>query len=241
MFIDDTFFKFLYKVIQFKKFYMHETVKNLISIQSLINSKLLELKEKSRIPKIIAVSKTFKIDHILPLIQYGHLDFGENKVQEAIEKWTDIKNQNKNIRLHLIGKLQTNKVKFAVKIFDYIHSLDNEKLAKKIAEEQIKQNVRPKIFIQVNLGNESQKSGIIKENLYDFYNFSKGLDLNIIGVMCIPPFNEDSTKFFSQMGELSEIINLKELSMGMSSDYLNAIEYKATYLRIGSNIFGHRG
>ena len=220
---------------------MHETVKNLISIQSLINSKLLELKEKSRIPKIIAVSKTFKIDHILPLIQYGHLDFGENKVQEAIEKWTDIKNQNKNIRLHLIGKLQTNKVKFAVKIFDYIHSLDNEKLAKKIAEEQIKQNVRPKIFIQVNLGNESQKSGIIKENLLDFYNFSKELDLNIIGVMCIPPFNEDSTKFFSQMSELSEIINLKELSMGMSSDYLNAIEYKATYLRIGSNIFGQRG
>ena len=219
---------------------MHETVKNLISIQSLINSKLLELKEKSRIPKIIAVSKTFKIDHILPLIQYGHLDFGENKVQEAIEKWTDIKNQNKNIRLHLIGKLQTNKVKFAVKIFDYIHSLDNEKLAKKIAEEQIKQNVRPKIFIQVNLGNESQKSGIIKENLYDFYNFSKGLDLNIIGVMCIPPFNEDSTKFFSQMSELNKLINLKELSMGMSSDYLNAIEHKATYLRIGSNIFGQR-
>ena len=219
---------------------MHETVKNLISIQSLINSKLLELKEKSRIPKIIAVSKTFKIDHILPLIQYGHLDFGENKVQEAIEKWTDIKNQNKNIRLHLIGKLQTNKVKFAVKIFDYIHSLDNEKLAKKIAEEQIKQNVKPKIFIQVNLGNESQKSGIIKENLYDFYNFSKGLDLNIIGVMCIPPFNEDSTKFFSQMSELNKLINLKELSMGMSSDYLNAIEHKATYLRIGSNIFGQR-
>ena len=220
---------------------MHETVKNLISIQSLINSKLLELKEKSGIPKIIAVSKTFKIDHILPLIQYGHLDFGENKVQEAIEKWTDIKNQNKDIRLHLIGKLQTNKVKFAVKIFDYIHSLDNEKLAKKIAEEQIKQNLKPKIFIQLNLGNESQKSGIIKENLLDFYNFSKDLDLNIIGIMCIPPFNEDSTKFFSQMSELNEIINLKELSMGMSSDFLNAIEYKSTYLRIGSNIFGQRG
>ena len=220
---------------------MHETVKNLISIQSLINSKLLELKEKSRIPKIIAVSKTFKIDHILPLIQYGHLDFGENKVQEAIEKWTDIKNQNKDIRLHLIGKLQTNKVKFAVKIFDYIHSLDNEKLAKKIAEEQIKQNHKPKIFIQLNLGNESQKSGIIKENLLDFYNFSKDLDLNIIGIMCIPPFNEDSTKYFSQMSELNELINLKELSMGMSSDYLNAIEHKSTYLRIGSNIFGQRG
>ncbi len=220
---------------------MHETVKNLISIQSLINSKLLELKEKSRIPKIIAVSKTFKIDHILPLIQYGHLDFGENKVQEAIEKWTDIIHQNKHIRLHLIGKLQTNKVKFAVKIFDYIHSLDNEKLAKKIAEEQAKQNVKPKIFIQINLGNESQKSGIIKENLLDFYNFSKDLGLNIIGIMCIPPFDEDSTKYFSQMSELNAIINLKELSMGMSSDYLNAIEYKSTYLRIGSNIFGQRG
>ena len=220
---------------------MHETVKNLISIQNLINSKLLELKEKSRIPKIIAVSKTFKIDHILPLIQYGHLDFGENKVQEAIEKWTDIKNQNKDIRLHLIGKLQTNKVKFAVKIFDYIHSLDNEKLAKKIAEEQIKQNLKPKIFIQLNLGNESQKSGIIKENLLDFYNFSKDLDLNIIGIMCIPPFNEDSNKFFSQMRELNKLINRKELSMGMSSDYLNAIEHKSTYLRIGSNIFGQRG
>ena len=202
---------------------------------------MLELKEKSRIPKIIAVSKTFKIDHILPLIQYGHLDFGENKVQEAIEKWTDVKNQNKNINLHLIGKLQTNKVKFALKIFDYIHSLDNEKLAKKISEEQSKQNVKPKIFIQINLGNESQKSGIIKENLADFYNFSKELGLNIVGIMCIPPFNEDSTKFFSQMSELNEIINLKELSMGMSSDFLNAIEYKSTYLRIGSNIFGQRG
>ena len=220
---------------------MHETIKNLISIQSLINSKLLELKEKSRIPKIIAVSKTFKIDHILPLIQYGHLDFGENKVQEAIEKWTDIKNQKKNIHLHLIGKLQTNKVKFAVKIFDYIHSLDNEKLARKIADEQAKQNVKPKIFIQINLGNESQKSGIVKENLLEFYNFSKDLGLNIIGIMCIPPFNEDSTKFFSQMSKLNEIIKLNELSMGMSSDYLNAIEHKATYLRIGSNIFGQRG
>ena len=220
---------------------MHKTVKNLISIQSLINSKLLELKEKSRIPKIIAVSKTFKIDHILPLIQYGHLDFGENKVQEAIEKWTDIKNQNKDIRLHLIGKLQTNKVKFAVKIFDYIHSLDNEKLAKKIAAEQAKQNVKPKIFIQINLGNESQKSGIKKENLLDFYNFSKDLGLNIIGTMCIPPFEEDSLKFFSKMNELNKLINLTELSMGMSSDYLNAIEFNSTFLRIGSNIFGKRG
>ena len=220
---------------------MHKTVENLLSIQSSIKSKLVELNEKNKIPKIIAVSKTFKIDHILPLIEYGHLDYGENKVQEAVEKWTDIKKQNEKIKLHLIGKLQTNKVKFAVKIFDYIHSLDSEKLAKKIAEEQKKQNLRPKIFIQINLGEESQKSGIMKENLLDFYNFSKDLGLNIIGTMCIPPFEEDSLKFFSKMSELNKLINLTELSMGMSSDYLNAIEFNSTFLRIGSNIFGKRG
>jgi len=206
----------------------------------LIKSKLLDLNEKNRIPKIIAVSKTFKIDHILPLIEYGHLDYGENKVQEAVEKWTDIKLENSKIKLHLIGKLQTNKVKFAVKIFDYIHSLDNEKLAKKIAEEQEKQNVKPRVFIQINLGEESQKSGITKNNLEEFYNFSKNLGLNIIGTMCIPPFDEDSTTFFAQMKELNNKINLDEISMGMSSDYLNAIEFNATYLRIGSNIFGQR-
>jgi len=195
---------------------------------------------KNRIPKIIAVSKTFKIDHILPLVEYGHLDYGENKVQEAIEKWTDIKIKNDRINLHLIGKLQTNKVKFALKIFDYIHSLDNEKLAKKISDEQEKQNKKPKIFIQINLGEEVQKSGIMKENLLDFYQFSKDLGLNIIGLMCIPPFGEDSSKFFSKMTELKELINLKELSMGMSSDYINALEYNSTYLRIGSDIFGQR-
>ena len=206
----------------------------------MIKSKLLDLNEKNRIPKIIAVSKTFKIDHILPLIEYGHLDYGENKVQEAVEKWTDIKLENSKIKLHFIGKLQTNKVKFAVKIFDYIHSLDNEKLAKKIAEEQEKQNVKPRVFIQINLGEESQKSGITKNNLEEFYNFSKNLGLNIIGTMCIPPFDEDSTTFFAQMKELNNKINLDEISMGMSSDYLNAIEFNATYLRIGSNIFGQR-
>ena len=219
---------------------MHKTVQNLISIQESIKSKLLNLKNKDRIPKIIAVSKTFKIDHILPLIAHGHLDYGENKVQEALEKWSDVKTKNSNINLHLIGKLQTNKVKFAVKIFDYIHSLDSEKLAKKISDEQKKQNVNPKIFIQINVGNENQKSGIMKENLLDFYNFCKNLDLNIIGTMCIPPFNEDSTVFFSQMAELNKIINLNEISMGMSSDYLKAIEFNSTYLRIGSNIFGQR-
>ena len=174
------------------------------------------------------------------MVEYGHLDYGENKVQEAIEKWTEIKIKNDRINLHLIGKLQTNKVKFALKIFDYIHSLDNEKLAKKISEEQEKQNKKPKIFIQINLGEEIQKSGINKENLLDFYQFSKNLGLNIVGLMCIPPFGEDSSKFFSKMTELNKLINLKELSMGMSSDYLNALEYNSTYLRIGSDIFGQR-
>ncbi len=206
----------------------------------MINSKLLELKEKERMPKIIAVSKTFKIEHIMPLIEYGHKDFGENKVQEALEKWIDYKSIN-NINLHLIGKLQTNKVKAAVKIFDYIHSLDNEKLAKKISEEQKKQNKKPKIFIQINLGEEDQKSGINKDNLVEFYNFSKNLGLDIIGLMCIPPFDENPSNFFSQMSKLNQMINLRELSMGMSSDYLVALEHKASYLRIGSNIFGQRG
>ena len=220
---------------------MHNTIQNLLSIQASIKSKLLDLDTKNRIPKVIAVSKTFEIDHILPLVDYGHLDFGENKVQEAIEKWTDVKKRNDKIKLHLIGKLQTNKVKHALKIFNFIHSLDSEKLAKKIADEQNKQNLKPKIFIQINLGEESQKSGIMKENLIEFYNFSKSLGLDIVGTMCIPPFEEESTKYFSQMNELNRKINLGELSMGMSSDYLNAIEFNSTYLRIGSNIFGKRG
>ena len=206
----------------------------------MIKSKLEDLNKKNSIPKIIAVSKTFKMDHILPLIKYGHLDYGENKVQEALEKWTDLKNQNSKINLHLIGKLQSNKVRFALKIFDFIHSLDNEKLAKKISEEQEKQNVKPKIFIQINLGEESQKSGIIKNNLEEFYNFSKNLGLNIVGIMCIPPYDQDSTNFFAQMKELSDKVNLTQMSMGMSSDYLSAIKFDATYLRIGSSIFGQR-
>jgi len=240
LFINITFIKFFYKVIFFGNFFMHKTIQNLINIQSSIKSKLVELKYKHRIPKIIAVSKTFKIDHILPLINYGHIDYGENKVQEAIEKWTDIKIKNNKIKLHLVGKLQTNKVKFALKLFDFIHSLDSEKLAKKIAEEQIKQNLKPKIFIQINIGNEPQKSGILKDNLTEFYNFSKKLGLDIVGTMCLPPFKEDSSKYFSEMNKLNQKLNLNEISMGMSSDYLNAIEFKSTYLRIGSNIFGQR-
>ena len=220
---------------------MHFTIQNLLSIQTSIKSKLLELNEKIRIPKIIAVSKTFKIDHILPLINYGHTDFGENKVQEALEKWADVKKKNEKIKLHLIGRLQTNKVKFAVKIFDYIHSLDSEKLAKKISDEQKKQNVKPKIFIQINLGKESQKSGIEKDNLLDFKNFCLDLGLDIVGTMCIPPLEEDPIKYFSEMKDLNQKIKLTDLSMGMSSDYLRALEFQATYLRIGSNIFGKRG
>ena len=219
---------------------MHETVKNLINVQKSIKSKLIDLKQNNRIPKIIAVSKTFKIDHIIPLINHGHLDFGENKVQEAIDKWSEIKSKNKKIKIHLIGKLQTNKVKSAVKFFDFIHSLDSEKLAKKISEEQNKQNLKPKIFIQVNIGNEEQKSGINKKNLNEFHIFCKSLDLNIIGTMCLPPFDENPKKYFIEMKSLNENLKFNELSMGMSSDYLSAIEYTSSYLRIGSSIFGQR-
>ena len=171
---------------------MHNTVKNLIYIEDLIKSKV----NHDRLPKIIAVSKTFPIANILPLIDHGHLHYGENKVQEALDKWTDIKNQNKNIKLHLIGRLQSNKVKFALKIFDYIHSVDSEKLATKIADEQIKQGKKPKIFIQVNIGNEDQKSGINKERLGNFYKFCKDLNLDVIGTMCIPPNDQNTRKYF---------------------------------------------
>ena len=219
---------------------MHKTVQNLVNIQKSIKLKLLDFKQESRIPKIIAVSKTFKLEHIMPLIYHGHVDFGENKVQEAIDKWSDVKTNNKSIKLHLIGKLQTNKVKLAVKFFDFIHSLDSEKLAKKISDEQEKQNLRPKIFIQINIGDEKQKSGIMKNNIKEFYNYCKSLDLDIIGMMCLPPFNEEPEKYFAEMKILNENLKLKELSMGMSSDYLNAIKYNSSYLRIGSNIFGQR-
>tara|TARA_Y100000741_G_C18202475_1_gene538218 strand:- start:496 stop:1158 length:663 start_codon:yes stop_codon:yes gene_type:complete len=219
---------------------MHKTVQNLINIQNLIKSKQSVLKNNKIIPRIIAVSKTFKVDHILPLIEYGHIDYGENKVQEAVEKWSEIKSKNNKIKLHLIGKLQTNKVKFALKLFDYIHSIDNEKLATKISNEQTKQNLRPKLFIQVNIGNELQKSGIQLEKLDDFYNFCKEINLDIIGLMCIPPIDHDPETSFLKMDNLKKKMNLPELSMGMSSDYLNAIQYHSTFLRIGSSIFGAR-
>jgi len=215
---------------------MHNSVKNLIYIEDLIKSKVND----DKLPKIIAVSKTFPIENILPLIEYGHLHYGENKIQEALDKWCDIKNDNNNIKLHLIGKLQTNKVRFAIKIFDYIHSLDSEKLANKIADEQEKQNKRPKIFIQVNLGNEDQKSGIDQKYLNDFYKFCKNLNLDIIGTMCIPPNDSNTEKYFSEMNAINKELNFKELSMGMSGDYLEAVKNNATYVRVGSKIFGSR-
>ena len=219
---------------------MHETIKNLINIQNLIKSKLTDLKLLDRSPKIIAVSKTFKLEHILPLIDHGHDNFGENKVQEAIDKWTEIKKNKNNLKIHLLGKLQTNKVKHAIKLFDFIHSLDNEKLANKISEEQKKLQIKPKIFIQVNVGNEPQKSGIKVNELEQFYKYCLNLNLNIIGTMCLPPINNDPEKYFLRMNFLNKKINFKELSMGMSSDYLEAIKHNSTYLRIGTGIFGER-
>jgi pyridoxal phosphate enzyme (YggS family) len=218
---------------------MHESVKK---YNNIVNSIKLELEGQKNIifPKIIAVSKTFQLERIIPLIEYGHLDYGENKVQEALDKWSDIKKKNSKIKLHLIGGLQTNKVKFAVKIFDYIHSVDSKKLAKKIADEQIKQNKKVKLFIQINIGNEEQKSGVSKIDLVDLFNYCKDLNLEVVGLMCIPPVDKDPNQYFKEMNLLNHSLGLKELSMGMSSDFLKASMHSATFLRIGSAIFGKR-
>jgi pyridoxal phosphate enzyme (YggS family) len=218
---------------------MHNSVEKYKDIISTINRRIEELKIELN-PKVIAVSKTFKLEKILPLIEYGHLDYGENKVQEAIDKWSEIKLKNRNIKLHLIGKLQTNKVKHAIKIFDYIHSLDSIKLAKKIADEQFKQNKNLKLFIQVNIGDEQQKSGVKVDQIEELIIFSKKLNLNIIGLMCIPPANKEPNKYFNEIRVLNKKFNLPEISMGMSSDYLKAVENLSTFLRIGSSIFGNR-
>ena len=215
---------------------MHKSIVNLNLIKEDLKSKIKNYQNV----KVIAVSKTFSMGAIMPLIEYGHLEYGENKVQEAITKWTDIKLANPNIKLHLIGKLQTNKVKFALKLFDYIHSVDTKKLAKKIADEELKQNKKIKIFLQVNIGNEEQKSGINKNNLNDFYLYCKNLNLDVVGLMCIQPGGDNSENFFKEMALLTKKLNLLELSMGMSSDYIEAAKNSATYLRIGSNIFGKR-
>ena len=218
---------------------MHNTIQNLIAIENKIKSNLSDL-NITNLPKIIAVSKTFKLDKILPLIEHGHTDFGENKVQEALEKWTEIKKKNDKIKLHMIGKLQTNKVKFAVKLFDYIHSVDSEKLATKIAEEQIRANKQIQIFIQVNIGNEDQKSGIDKEKIDKLVSYCKKINLDVLGLMCLPPLNSDPSIYFNEMKIMNNSFGFSELSMGMSSDYIKAAENLSTYLRIGSCIFGNR-
>lgn len=216
---------------------IHNSINNLTFIQNSIKDKLKTL----NIPTIIAVSKKFGISEIIPLINHGHKHFGENQVQEALEKWTDIKNDFNDIKLHMIGKLQTNKVKYAVKLFDYIHSVDNYKLAEKISKEQTKVKRNIKIFIQINIGNESQKSGIDVNNLNEFYRECiKNLNLDIVGLMCLPPNNQINDEYFKKMKVLSKNLNLNELSMGMSNDYMNAIEQGSSFIRVGSKIFGTR-
>ena len=218
---------------------MHNTVKNLLEIEN--NIKVYSTKSNiKKSTKIIAVSKTFKMENILPLIEHGHIDYGENKVQEAVEKWTEIKKNNKEIKLHMIGKLQTNKVKHAVQIFDYIHSVDSEKLAKKIADEQLKVNKKIKIFLQVNIGNENQKSGINKNEVNQLVSFSKEIGLDLVGLMCIPPVDINPEGYFEAMNKLNQSLGFTDLSMGMSSDFLKAIKHLSTHVRIGSSIFGQR-
>jgi len=213
---------------------LHQSINNLVSIQNTLKIENTEL-------NIIAVSKTFPINEILPLINHGQIHFGENKVQEAIEKWKGIKQDFKHLQLHMIGKLQSKKVKLVVPLFDYIHSLDSLKLAKKISEEQNKIKKKLKIFIQINIGNENQKNGIDEADLDEFYKKCVNeFDLDIIGLMCLPPKDEDTKKYFIKMKNLAQKINVKELSMGMSNDYLNAVKHGATYVRIGSKIFGNR-
>ena len=213
---------------------MHDTVVKLISIKE-------KIQKKNNKTKVIAVSKTFPIEDIVALINHGHKDFGENKIQEAVKKWTQVKKNFTNINLHMIGKIQSNKVKFIVPLFDYIHSLDSLKVAEKISNEQKKYKKDIKIFIQVNIGDEQQKSGINIDNIVAFKNKCvEELNLNIIGLMCLPPKNKETSIYFKQMNNLINKVNLKELSMGMSNDYLEAVDHNSTYVRIGSKIFGDR-
>ena len=213
---------------------MHDPKNTLILIKK-------EIQEINPNSQLIVVTKTFGMSKILPIIETGHNHFGENKVQEALEKWESVKAKNKNIKLHLIGKLQTNKVKFCFPLFDYIHGLDSIKLAEKIANEQVKKNFRPKIFIQINIGNEDQKSGVRQESVVKFYSdIKKDYDLDVIGLMCIPPFVEDTTPFFKKMESYAKSLNMSHLSMGMSDDYIEALKYSATFIRVGSKIMGKR-
>ena len=219
---------------------MHNTVLNLLKISKEVKKKFESNTNLIKSPEIIAVSKTFGLDHILPSIQHGHIHYGENKVQEAVQKWTEIKKEKPHLKLHLVGRLQTNKVKMALKLFDYIHSLDSKKLADRICRIQQELEINKKLCIQVNIGNENQKSGVEIKNLTNLVNYCKDLGLNIIGLMCIPPIDTASSDYFKKMVELNETYNFEELSMGMSSDFLEASQNNATFVRIGSNIFGQR-
>ena len=234
------FFKRIDKIKFCWNFFMHFTVKNLLNINEKVKVKFNSNKNLLKQPEIIAVSKTFKMDHIMPVLNHGHVNFGENKVQEALEKWTLVKNENKKIKLHLIGKLQTNKVKSALKLFDYIHSLDSEKLANKISRIQKELNINRKLFIQVNIGNEIQKSGISINEVLDFHNYCKTLDLDIRGLMCIPPQDENPEEHFLKLRDLGKNFNLSCLSMGMSEDFEVAVRCGATHIRVGTKIFGER-
>tara|TARA_B100001057_G_C22826626_1_gene941689 strand:+ start:541 stop:1197 length:657 start_codon:yes stop_codon:yes gene_type:complete len=216
---------------------MHKSILNLNSIKNEIEKENIDLNKV----EIIAISKTFSIDNILPLINHGHFHFGENKIQEALEKWPRVKDDNKKVKLHFVGKLQTNKVKFAIPLFDYIHSLDNSKLAEKISSQQTKTNFKPKIFVQVNIGEETQKNGVSLNQLDEFIlHCQKNLDLNIVGLMCLPPNDKNTEIYFEKMNKLNSKYGFKELSMGMSADYLSAIKFGSTFIRVGTKIFGDR-
>ena len=219
---------------------MHVNVKRLQTVNNKVKE-IIDKKQLKTVPQIIAVSKTFSLNQITPLLEFGHLHFGENKVQEADHKWIDVKKKYQNLKLHMLGRLQTNKAKIAVKIFDYIHSLDNAKLASKIAQFEKELNKKVKLFIQVNIGEETQKSGILIKDLQNFYDYcNRELSLKIIGLMCIPPADVDPKNYFIMLKKNSEILNLKNLSMGMSNDFEQAINCGSTHLRLGSVIFGAR-
>ena len=219
---------------------MHSILQKLTSVKYKVNE-IISQKQLKTNPTIIVISKNFSQEKIKPLLDSGHTHFGENKIQEAESKWTEIINTNKDLQLHMVGKLQSNKAKKAVKLFNFIHSLDSEKLALKLSQSEKELNKKTKLFIQMNLGEESQKTGIDLKDLHNFYNYcTNDLQLNIIGLMCLPPLNLSSDKFFKVLKNSAEKLNLKELSMGMSSDFEKAVTNGSTYLRLGTAILGER-
>lgn len=220
--------------------FMHTTLEKLNRVKNKVNE-IISKKQLKTKPKIVVVTKTFPLNKILPLLENGHIHYGENKIQEAENKWIDTKNRYKNLQLHMIGKLQTNKAKKAVKLFNYIHSLDDDRLALKLSHHEKELNKKVKLFIQVNLADEPQKSGIMFNDLNNFYNYcTKDLSLNVIGLMCMPPVDSNSQEYFKKLKKAAQQLNLEDLSMGMSSDYEQAILSGSTYLRLGTTILGER-